>query len=333
MYEELAGKRVGLVFSGAVAQGGFEAGVLETLAKANPRIVSIAGTSSGSLNAAIAAAGVATGRLGAAAQALHEMWVDDASFAHIASVHFSNWFHLQGVFTTDKLRELVETGLQIVVGGWQGPAQSKIALTMVTTNLNGVRRKNTVPLPTYEQPITFRGQDLLDRTAWPRIANAAAASAAFPALFSPTLFDGAPCVDGGAVNNTPISHVLSDDDVDAVVVTTTESDTIPSKASLGGTALVARIASALIDERIAYDLSQAQKDNARFVKVQAALKDAAVPNEKQKLVLDALGYKRIGLYLVQPNAPLPGDAFSGLSNQSERIACIDAGKQAVAVSL
>ncbi len=333
MVERLSGS-VGLVFSGAVAQGGFEAGALSTLAQRRPRIARIAGTSSGALNATVAAAGVATGQIEKAAAVLEKLWVDDGSWQHIADFPLNDWLHIRGAFDTRRLQGLVRTALGEVLEGWNGQP-APVRLTLVTTNLDATPRPaGAVPLPTYEQPITFSASEIVDSANWKRIANAAAASATFPGLFSPTSFDGAPCIDGGAVNNAPISHVLEEPlDVDTVVVVTTESSTIPQEASLGGMALVARIAAALINERIAYDLTQAQKVNEQYAAIARALDDAGVSSDAKNRVLKATGVRPIALYLVQPDEPLPGDAFSGFRHREQRVACVEAGRDALMLRL
>ena len=328
MVDQLTGG-VGLVLSGAVAQGAFEAGALRTLARKRPRVVRIAGTSSGALNATIAAAGVATGRLEKAAEVLAELWLDDGSWQHIADLPFKDWLHLRGAFDTKRLQGLVRKALAEVVGDWKGQP-TPVGLTLVTTNLNALPRdRGQIPLPTYEQPLRFQAAQLVDPEQWGRLATAAAASATFPGLFSPTSFDGAPCIDGGAVNNAPIAYVLEDPpDVETVVVVTTESPEIPAEASLGGPALVARAASALINERIAYDLTQALKVNEQYQAVARALDAAGVSAETKDRVLQATGYRPVDLWLVQPDRPLPGDAFSGFLHRDQRSAYIDAGEAA-----
>jgi predicted acylesterase/phospholipase RssA len=320
---------VGVVLSGAVAQGGFEAGVLATLARSGARVVRLAGTSSGALNATLAAAGVATGRLEKAAAVLEKLWLDDGSWQHIADLPVSDWLHLRGAFDTKRLQGLVRNALAEVVGDWKGKPAS-VGLTLVTTNLDALPREGgKIPLPTYEQAIRFGAEALVDPAQWDRLATAAAASATFPGLFSPTSFDGAPCVDGGAVNNTPISYVLEDPpEVDTVVVVTTEPPEAPKGADLGGLALVARAASAVINERIAYDLTQALKVNERYQAVARALDAGGVSAEAKVRVLDATGYRLIKLYLVQPDEPLPGDAFSGFLHRDQRSAYIAAGERA-----
>jgi NTE family protein len=328
MLGELQGKKIGLVLSGAVAEGAFEAGFLGVLAEAAPRIVTVAGTSSGALNATVVAAGVATGRLKGAAAALQKLWIEHGALRNIEAFDWRNLWHVRGLFSSEGLQRLVLDGLRDVVGDPPAPRVAEVGLTVVTTNLDAVvRMEPAIPLPTYEQAVAFRAEQLLDRGAWPRIAKAAAASASFPVLFAPTDFEGSACIDGGAVNNAPISHVLDDADVDAVVVVTTESPVVPT-LKLDGADIAARIASAIINERVAYDLTQAKKDNARYAKVADVLARSGAGDAVSRNVLAALGFRPLDLFLVQPTEPLPGDAFSGFRDKAQRVAYVDAGKRA-----
>jgi len=348
MIEPMSGK-AGLVLAGAVAQGGFDAGAVEMLAEKHPEIASriarVAGTSSGALNAAVIAVGAATGQLRKAARVLRELWIEDGSLSRIARLRILDWphlwldrAHLRGVLETAQLQALVEKAIGEVMTGWNGVREA-VTLTLVTTNLNGLGGpRGPVPLPVYEQPITFDTDALVDAAGRRRIAHAAAASATFPALFVPTAFDGSPCIDGGAVNNAPLSYVLRDPkttprgdrtkkpDVDTVVVVTAESAQLQKVIKLGGDALAARVASALIDERIAYDLAQTVETNARYESLRSAL-EGITETQKEK-ILAAAGCWPVKLYLVQPGAPLEGDAFSGFLHKDLRQGYVDAGRNA-----
>lgn len=178
---------------------------------------------------------------------------------------------------------------------------------------------------------------LLDPASQDRVALAAAASASFPVLFAPTHVDQTLCVDGGAVNNAPIAYVLRSldssgrdrtrrPDVDTVVVVTTESPAVVPVTNLGGTALAGRVASALINERIAYDLARALQANARYEALQRALDGVSEPQKEE--ILRAAGCWPIRLYLIQPSRPLEGNALSGFFNRGFRAAYVDAGLKA-----
>jgi NTE family protein len=346
MVQNLSGK-VGLVLSGAVAQGGFEAGALGTLAAENPdmAVTRFAGTSSGALNATIAAVGVATRQLAKAAEVLQNLWINDGSLWRIADVPWRDWpalwsdrLHLRGALDTSRLQLLVQKAIREVLDGWNG-TPADVTLTLVTTNLNAPT--GPVRLPVYELPVVFGAQELVDPTQWKTVANAAAASATFPGLFAPTSYDGSPCIDGGAVNNSPISYVLRDPrgtgpvakteepDVKTVVVVTTEFSMVAPTKEVGGTALVSRVASALIDERIAYDLAQAKKVNQRYHHLDGVLRSIpAISAADRRRVLEAARCWPIDLYLVQPTEPLEGDAFSGFLHEKQRRQYVEAGKKA-----
>jgi hypothetical protein len=346
MVQNLSGK-VGLVLSGAVAQGGFEAGALGTLAADYPDmdVTRLAGASSGALNATVAAVGVATRQLAKAADVLQNLWINDGSLWRIADVPWCDWpvlwsdrLHLRGALDTSRLQLLVQKAIREVVDGWTG-TPADVTLTLVTTNLNAPT--GPVRLPVYEWPMVFDARQLVDPTQWKTLANAAAASATFPGLFAPTSYDGSPCIDGGAVNNSPISYLLRDPrstgpgaktgepDVKTVVLVTTEFSKVTPTRDVGGVALVSRIASALIDERIAYDLAQAKKVNQRYDNLDSVLRSIpGISLADRRRVLEAAHCWPVALYVIQPNEPLEGDAFSGFLNEKQRREYVEAGKKA-----
>ncbi len=347
MVEQVSGN-AGLVLAGAVVLGAFEAGAVGALAEKHPeiasRIVRVAGTSAGALNAAVIAVGVATGRLQKAAEVLQGLWVKDGSFSTIARLPVRGWAqvwadraHLRGLFETAELQSLVKEAIGEVLTGWDG-ARHPVTLTLVTTNLNGTGApRGRVPLPVFEQPMVFETEALVDPARRDSVALAAAASASFPVVFAPTHVERTPCIDGGAVNNAPISYVLRGldasghdrsqrPDVDTVVVITTESPVVAPVTELGGTALAGRVASALIDERIAYDLARALDTNARYEALERALD--GVPEPQKQAVLRAAGCWPIQVYLIQPSSPLQGNSFSGFFDRDLRKSYVDAGSQA-----
>jgi hypothetical protein len=81
----------------------------------------------------------------------------------------------------------------------------------------------------------------------------------------------------------------------------------------------------VLDERIAYDVAAAKKANGRYAAVSRALNDAAIPQALRQRVLDALGYRPVALYLVQPDVPRRGNAFSGFFKRQDRSGFVDAG--------
>jgi len=147
-------------------------------------------------------------------------------------------------------------------------------------------------------------------------------------VFAPTAVDGKPCVDGGAVNNTPISYVLDDTDVGTVIVITTESSAPPASPAFGGVELVGKIADIVINERISHDLSVARATNDRLARVEDALRATGATQETRAKVLEALGWRALDLRLVYPDPALEGTSFAGFFERSKRADYIAAGERA-----
>ncbi len=324
---------VALVLSGAVAKGAFGVGVVGVFAANGWPIRRIAATSSGALTAAVLGAGVATGQLEHAADVARSLWLDHGAWGDITHVSWSDWLHARGLSDTSKLVALVEEGIQRVVerapvGGVRAP----VKVTLVAGSLTALPADDE-PLPRYELDRNFDASDFLDRSMWSEIATCAAASATFPGLFSPTMVDGRPCVDGGAVNNAPISCVLDDPQVQTVIVVTTEALTPPPAGEPGGADLVAKLADILINERIAHDFGQAQRTNVLLRGVVSALDSTGATAQTRAAVLGALGWRDLRLVLVCPDPALPGTALSGFADRELRRAYIEAGRVAAEKAL
>src|SRR5436190_1517846 len=74
---------------------------------------------------------------------------------------------------------------------------------------------------TFEYVTEFIGASFDSSEGRRRLITAVTASAAFPLLFSPVDVDPVgPCVDGGAVNNAPVSYGLDSPEVTRVIVVT-----------------------------------------------------------------------------------------------------------------
>jgi NTE family protein len=324
--------RTALVLAGAVAQGAFGAGAVSYLADNDVRIGPIAATSSGALTAAVVAAGVATGELAYAAGVAKDLWLDHAAWKDIAHVSPADWLHARGVMDTSRVIAIVREGIQRVVEHARGRREpAATTLTLVMTSL-GALANDVEPLPTYEKAVVFATADLLAPTKWDAIATAAAASATFPGVFAPTIVDGTPCIDGGAVNNAPISYALDDPGVRRVIVVTSESSH-PPETRIGGAELIEKLADIVIHERIAHDLAVANKTNALLKDVKAALESTGATDETRAEVLRALGWRELDLRVIRPAPPLSGTSFSGFSDRALRQEYIEAGARAAAVAL
>jgi predicted acylesterase/phospholipase RssA len=318
---------VALVLSGAVAKGAFSVGAIGEFAARGWPIRRIAATSSGALTAAVLGAGIATGRLPFAAEVAKSLWLDHGAWGDITHLSWHNWLHARGLSDTSKLVSLVQEGIQRVVESSPGSVRAPVKVTLVTSSLRALPAADEA-LPRYELDKDFDERDFVDSAMWPEIATCAAASASFPGLFSPTVLDGLPCIDGGAVNNAPISCLLDDPQVQTVIVITSESLASAPTPELGGAELVAKLADILINERIAHDLAMAERTNTLLRSVTSALDSTSATPETRAGVLGALGWRDLRLILVCPDTPLPGTALSAFADRNLRQAYIEAGRVA-----
>ncbi len=325
--------RVALVLAGAVAKGAFAVGAVAHLAETGCPIHRVAATSSGALTAAVLGAGMATGKLAWAAEVAKDLWLNHGAWNDVAHVSIDDWLHAKGLLDTSNLVAMVKEGIhRVVEGGPRGVVPTVSKVTLITTRLSP-RACEGDDLPVYEHPIHFDVADFLDPGRWVDIATAAAASATFPGVFAPTMLGGEAYVDGGAVNNAPISYVLDDPAVRRVLIVTTESTAPEGTLASGGMDLIGKLADILINERVSQDLAAARKTNAILERVRAALQATGASEPTTTRVLDALGWRELDLVLVRPEPALAGTAFSAFFDQGLRRDYIDAGERAAELAL
>jgi NTE family protein len=158
--------RVGLALGGGAARGFAHIGVIQVLEEAGIRPVLVAGTSAGSLVAALYASGKSGAELGLMADAMDETAITDWSFPG------------RGLIRGEALARFVRdnTGGKLI-------EQMRLPLGIVATDLdNG-------------QPILFQSGDT---------GVAVRASSAVPAVFQPVRIGSREYVDGGLVSPVPV---------------------------------------------------------------------------------------------------------------------------------
>jgi NTE family protein len=325
------GDGVALVLAGAVSKGAFGVGAVSAIAPRGLPIRQIAATSSGALTAAVIGAGAATGQVEVAAKIARETWLEHGAWGDIQHVSLGDWFHVRGVLDTSRLIALVREGIQRVVESWSG-VLTPAHVTFVTASLNPLPDAKG-PLPTYEWAIAFDAADFVNPDRWNDIATAAAASATFPGVFAPTLIAGTPCIDGGAVNNAPISYVVTDPTIGRVIVITSEAGNVQAMSQFGGPDLVSKVADIVINERVSNDIAVAHKTNDRLDRVVAALRSTHASPETIAAVIDALGWRKLELTLIRPDQELSGNTFSGFFDRTRRQEYIEAGERAAVRAL
>jgi NTE family protein len=314
-----------LVLSGAVAKGAFEAGVTRVLADRGIAPERFVGTSAGALNAAVLAAGAAAGDFARAAARLERLWLEQASLWTFLAPELNLGL---GLSSTRRVAALVERELEALVGrtNESSAATRRVTLTLVTTSLAGVVDPRSHEL-THEDEYVFTQRDLTTERGRRRIAEIAAASAAFPFLFvPPRVPDGRQHVDGGVVNNTPIGYAVDDQArKNTIIVVSAEPNAPRAPATLRGLPLLVHLGEILIDERIGRDLAVAESRNKKRRVLLDALRGKV---DDAEAIADRIGLRQLEVVTVRPTVALPGGAFRGFFSKATRADHIDRGKKA-----
>ena len=316
---------VAITFSGAVANGAFEAGALAVLSEEDLPITRVLGTSSGALNATLFARYLLAGDPRAGAKELVALWRTEASIWHVIRPSWRGIRTFTGLSGQSGIVEILRRHVAPVP-----EARADVDLFLVVTALDG--RLGDIggsAATTHEGVCHFRGDDFATPERLERVFQAAAASAAFPGVFAPANVPGlGPCSDGGIVNNTPLAHVL-DADVGRVVVLVPSPRVSHDQPPRNPGALLGRIADVIVQERLYRDLRAAEKVNARI----AALDDLAVKGNDRSLLYDARiaaglgGKRRVRILEVRPDRALP-NPFSGFFSRKSREDLLERGREA-----
>ncbi len=167
MFDGLFNTKVGLALGGGAAKGVAHIGVLKALADAEVKVDYLAGTSVGSMVAALFAFGVDLDEIDKLARRL--------TLAKITTLRFTK----TGLFATDSIHDLIVEHL-----GDVNIEDALIPLAIVATDI------------TTGRPVILREGSL---------AQAVCASSAIPGIYSPVVIDGQTLVDGGLVQNVPLA--------------------------------------------------------------------------------------------------------------------------------
>lgn len=162
--------RIGLALGGGAARGFAHVGVIQVLEESGIRPVLVAGTSAGSLVAALYASGKTGGQLQQIAETMEE-----ATFADWTLPIFS-----RGLLRGDALARYVQSQI-----GGRRIEDLPLPLGIVATDLNS------------GQGVLFQRGDT---------ATAVRASSAVPAVFQPVRIAGREYVDGGLVSPVPVRY-------------------------------------------------------------------------------------------------------------------------------
>lgn len=324
--------RTALVLAGAVAKGAFEAGVLSVLAQTQEDIGFIAATSAGALNAAVYATGIRHDRTERATQVLTQLWDDRADLRDVAKLDLHALFGLRGFSGSSRLGKVVTDGMEATAEGAH-PSKA-VELKLVTTRLSGkTRQHHETSGTTFEEVVTFSAESFDTRKGREGIAQAALASAAFPVLYEPVELPGiGPCVDGGVVNNTPITWAI-EGGADRVIVVTGNPTAEARSHELSGVELLAHEVDIAINERLFRDLLYARSINNKLARLQNTFQTHNLTDDQRREVLKALRWKPLDIVEIRPTRALPGNAFSGLKDREVRLEYLKIGREAAREAL
>ncbi len=318
-----------LVLTGAAVKGAFTAGVLTVLS--DPAVKTalglnvrrVYGSSSGALNAAFYAALLRVGEESTAGERLARVWIDDVTFRKAFSFSWRGIFGVQGLFNTRALVSLMRRRLTAK------PGDQPITLGMTVTNAQG-RLVGEPPVTSYEQLVAFADEDFDTEASLDVIRHVAAASASIPGFFVPMKLDVAgrtfDAIDGGVVDDTPLSSALVHHDVRRVFIVTPDPASAPP-VDLRGLSYVSQVFDILVQQRVVRDLKTVRQRNEALRRLSELVPDAA----QRAPLLDAIGWRDhhpIEIVEIRPDVVLPGQSFSGVFSKTLRQQYVDAGIEA-----
>jgi NTE family protein len=321
-----------LILAGGVVKSAFEAGAIKVLTERGVLPSQVVCASSGALNGILFAAGIRAGREREAADQLERLWIEEGNVRHGIDFSLRTILRRQGFATSDKLVELMRREVEPVAAL---PAVRPVTFTVVITSFNG----QTIPIEgqpttTFESEQTFSAEDFASSAGRERIYQVCAASAAFPILYAPVEVTGiGPCIDGGAVNNSPIGIAI-DAGADRVVLVAPTAAKLPEPGAGSGFDLVSQLAEILIGERLFRDLRQTAATNHVLAELERMVASGQLTPAQGAAVEELLGSKRrVELISIRPSTELEGNVFSGLINEKLRSDYVAAGRAAAAAAL
>lgn len=174
----LKDKKVGIALGGGAVLGAVHVGVLKALEEKNVKINAICGTSAGAIVAALYAFGKTPAEI--------EKIVVEFEWKKLSSLTLSKY----GILSNEKIGEIIKLNI-----GDKKFKDANIPLGMIATDIT-----------TGEKVVLDKGS----------VADAVVASTCIPGIFIPVEIGGRFLVDGGIVENVPIS-CLKNKDIDYLI--------------------------------------------------------------------------------------------------------------------
>jgi NTE family protein len=321
-----------LILAGGVVKSAFEAGAIKVLTDRGVLPSHVLCASSGALNGVLFAAAIRAGRERAAADQLERLWIEEADVRHGIDFSLRTIVRRQGIATSDKLVALMRREVEPLAAL---PVVREVTFTVVITSFNG----RTLPIEgqpttTFECEQTFGAADFGSKVERERMYQVCAASGAFPILYAPVEVSGiGPCIDGGAVNNSPIGIAI-EAGADRVVLIAPTAAKLPAPGAGSGFDLISQLAEILIGERLFRDLRQTAMTNQVLAELERMVTSGQLTAAQGAAIEELLGSKRrVELISIRPPTPLEGNVFSGLINEKLRSDYVAAGRAAAAAAL
>ncbi len=312
--------------------------MLDVLSRAPLTFERLVAASAGSLNASVFACGVRHGRVDVAIEALIDAWMDDAEWQDFLRPSLRSVLR-GGLSSSGALGRIVMRGLQKVMPDPMPPPPADVVLQLVVAPINGKwseqgARAELEGNTTFEHICEFTGPSFDSDDGLKQVVNAVTASAAFPLLFAPVDVDPVgPCIDGGAVNNTPVSYGLESPGVHRVIVVSDNPRRVPPGAPLRGVDIIGRLIEMLVNERTFRDLLFSRKANDKLARLDALAERWGLSKAQRVELTEALGWRPVELVEIRPDRPLEGTPFSALHDRGLRKAYIDEGRRAATDAL
>jgi predicted acylesterase/phospholipase RssA len=311
-----------LILTGAVTRGAFEAGVLKVLAERGIVVRQILAASSGALNGTAYATGVRARREMILTERLVDLWLK-SDLCSVVNVRPGAILRGRGVSDQKKLLAL----LRRHVTPCRVPCPQPIGLHVIVAPLRGVEAAiGPWPATTYVSAVSFQNEDFDTSSGLEEVFTAAAASAAFPGMFTPVDLPGlGPCTDGGFVNGTPLREIRSfalGPTVDTlIIVAPTPLRADGHRRDHVGLGLLGHLIDMLFTERAHQDMREVHDINMALLGLEDLARRRGWGAAEITDIKAAMGLEDrrvLGLVTVRPLAPLPGGILSGFASSENR---------------
>ena len=243
--------RIGLVLGGGGARGAAHIGVLETLERLQVPVDCVAGTSFGALVAGAWAAGItpAEMRRELAAADWNDTFQDNPDYRDLA---FRNKRLLQRYLPGSEAG-LSANGVTYPPGAVSGQKIQLFINALVRADRGERRIENLKPALSIIATDIASGERVVFREG--SLTQAMRASMAVPGLVAPLTLDGRKLVDGGLVDNLPISEVRARCGAEVVIAVNVGSPLLPASQIESLLSVSAQMVALLTEQNVARSLA------------------------------------------------------------------------------